>query len=154
MLVDQTITLFRPLAENDKDFQDTWSSLASAFYDVFQCLQEKILDLNNRPSAVAQISISLKCTGRAGRPSFQIPQQMLQDLKSFGFSWQTIANIFGVSRWIIYRRVQEYGLESMSDFSLMSDGELNNIRIHESAWQNNRAVIHYWLLEVKRSRVH
>lgn len=89
MLVDQTITLFRPLAENDKDFQDTWSPLASAFYDVFQCLQEKILDLNNRPSAVAQISISLKCTGRAGRPSFQIPQEMLEDLKSFGFSWQT-----------------------------------------------------------------
>ena len=66
-------------------------------------------------------------TGRAGRPSFQIPQEMLEDLRGFGFSWQKIADILGVSRWTIYRRVQEYGLKSMSDFSLMSDGELDNI---------------------------
>ena len=39
-VVDQTISLLRTLAENDNDFQDTWNSLASAFYDVFQCLQE------------------------------------------------------------------------------------------------------------------
>ena len=67
-VVDQTISLLRTLAENDNDFQDTWSSLASAFYDVFQCLREKNLDLNNRPTAVAQVSIASTCTGRAGRP--------------------------------------------------------------------------------------
>ena len=85
-VVDQTISLLRTLAENDNDFQDTWSSLASAFYDVFQCLREKNLDLNNRPTAVAQVSIASKCTGRAGRPSFQISQEMLEDLRGFGFS--------------------------------------------------------------------
>jgi len=52
-VVDQTISLLRTLAENDKDFQDTWNSLASAFYDVFQCLREKNLDLHNRPTSVA-----------------------------------------------------------------------------------------------------
>ena len=126
-LVDQTISLLRTLAENDNDFKEAWSSLASAFYDVFQCLREKNLDLSNRPTAVAQVSISSKSTGRAGRPSFQIPQEMLEDLRGFGFSWQKIADILGVSRWTIYRRVQEYDLKSMSDFSLMSDGELDNI---------------------------
>ena len=34
-VVDQTTSSFWTLAENDEDFQDTWSSPASAFYDVF-----------------------------------------------------------------------------------------------------------------------
>ncbi|XP_068692640.1 uncharacterized protein [Montipora foliosa] len=159
-VVDQTISLLRTLAENDIDFQDTWSSLASAFYDVFQCLREKNLDLNNRPTAVAQVSIASKCTGRAGRPSFQIPQEMLEDLKGFGFSWQTIADILGVSRWTIYRRVQEYGLKSMTDFSLMSDGELDNI-ISEYMNQHGKTTGQSYItgylrskgLRVQRSRV-
>ena len=87
--VHQTIYgLLRTLAQNFYDFQDTWSSLASAFYDVLQCLWEKNLHLNNRPTAVAEVSIASKCTGRARRPSFQIPQEMLEDLRGFGFSWQ------------------------------------------------------------------
>ncbi|XP_068742975.1 uncharacterized protein [Montipora capricornis] len=159
-VVDQTISLLRTLAENDIDFQDTWSSLASAFYDVFQCLREKNLDLNNRPTAVAQVSIASKCTGRAGRPSFQIPQEMLEDLRGFGFSWQTIADILGVSRWTIYRRVQEYGLKSMTDFSLMSDGELDNI-ISEYMNQHGKTTGQSYItgylrskgLRVQRSRV-
>ena len=159
-VVDQTISLLQTLAENDNDFQDTWSSLASAFYDVFQCLREKNLDLNNRPTAVAQVSIASTCTGRAGRPSFQIPQEMLEDLRGFGFSWQTIADILGVSRWTIYRRVQEYGLKSMTDFSLMSDGELDNI-ISEYMDQHGKITGQSYItgylrskgLRVQRSRV-
>lgn len=160
-VVDQTVSLLRTLAENDNDFQDTWSSLASAFYDVFQCLREKNLDLNNRPTSVAQVSIASNCTGRAGRPSFQIPQEMLEDLRGFGFSWQKIADIFGVSRWTIYRRVQEYGLKSMSDFSLMSDGELDNIiseYMNQHGQTTGQSYITGYLrskgLRVQRSRVH
>ena len=159
-VVDQTISLLRTLAENDNDFQDTWSSLASAFYDVFQCLQEINLDLNNRPTAVAQVLVASMYTGRAGRPSFQIPQEMLQDLRGFGFLWQKIADILGVSRWTIYRRVQEYGLKSMSDFSLMSDGELDNI-ISEYMNQHGKTTGQSYItgylrskgLRVQRSRV-
>ena len=44
-VVDQTISCLRTLAENDNDFRDTWISLASAFYDVFQGLREKNFDL-------------------------------------------------------------------------------------------------------------
>ena len=159
-VVDQTISLLRTLAENDNDFQDTWTSLASAFYDIFQCLREKNLDLSNRPTAVAEVSVASKCTGRAGRPSFQIPQEMLEDLRGFGFSWQKIADILGVSRWTIYRRVQEYGLRSMSDFSLMSDGELDNI-ISEYMNQHGKTTGQSYItgylrskgLRVQRSRV-
>lgn len=126
-VVDQTISLLRCLSENDIDFQSQWSSLAGAFYDVFQCLQEQNLDMYRRPTSVAQVSIASKCTGQAGRPSFQISQEVLEDLRGFGFSWQKIANILGVSRWTVYRRVQEYGLQSMSDFSSVSDRELDDI---------------------------
>ncbi|PFX31313.1 hypothetical protein AWC38_SpisGene3841 [Stylophora pistillata] len=159
-VVDQTISLLRTLAENDNDFQDTWSSLASAFYDVFQCLQERNLDLNNRPTSVAQVLVASMYTGRAGRPSFKIPQEMLEDLRGFGFSWQKIADILGVSRWTIYRRVQEYGLKSMSDFSLMSDGELDNI-VSEYMNQHGKTTGQSYItgylrskgLRVQRSRV-
>lgn len=159
-VVDQTISLLRTLAENDNDFQDTWSSLASAFYDVFQCLQERNLDLNNRPTSVAQVLVASMYTRRAGRPSFKIPQEMLEDLRGFGFSWQKIADILGVSRWTIYRRVQEYGLKSMSDFSLMSDGELDNI-VSEYMNQHGKTTGQSYItgylrskgLRVQRSRV-
>ena len=80
-VVDQTISLLRSLSENDIDFQSQWSSLESAFYDVFQCLQEQNLDLYRRPTSVAQVSIASKCTGQAGRPSFQISQEVLEDLR-------------------------------------------------------------------------
>ena len=85
---------------------------------------------------------------------------MLEDLRGFGFSWQTIAYILGVSRWTIYRRVQEYGLKSMTDFSLMSDGELDNI-ISEYMNQHGKTTGQSYItgylrskgLRVQRSRV-
>jgi len=106
------------------------------------------------------VSIASKCTGRAGRPSFQIPQEMLEDLRGFGFSWQKIGDILGVSRWTIYRRVQEYGLTYMSDFSLMSDGELDNI-VSEYMNQHGKTTGQSYItgylrskgLRVQRSRV-
>ena len=85
---------------------------------------------------------------------------MLEDLRGFGFSWQKIADILGVSRWTIYRRVHEYGLRSMSDFSLMSDGELDNI-ISENMNQHGKTTEQSYItgylrskgLRVQRSRV-
>ena len=35
--------------------------------------------------------------------------------------------MLGVSRWTIYRRVEEYGLQSMREFSLLSDEDLDGL---------------------------
>jgi hypothetical protein len=50
---------------------------------------------------------------------------MLEDLLELGFSKQRIGRLLGVSRWTIYRRVQEYGLYDVSAFSDLSDAEID-----------------------------
>jgi hypothetical protein len=50
---------------------------------------------------------------------------MLEDLLELGFSKQRIGRLLGVSRWTIYRRVQEYGLYHVSAFSDLSDAEID-----------------------------
>ena len=46
-----------------------------------------------------------------GRPKLQIQSKMLEELRGIGFPWIKIADMFGVSRWTISRRVMEYGLQ-------------------------------------------
>ena len=37
-------------------------------------------------------------------------QEVLVELRGLSFSWCKISEMFGVSRWTVMRRVQEYGL--------------------------------------------
>lgn len=159
-VVDQTVGLLRSLADNDTEFHEQWKSLANAYYDVYKCLQQKGLELNQRPTAIAQITIASDRTGGAGRPSFQIPQEMLENLKGLGFSWQKIADILGVSRWTINRRVREFGLQSMGKFDPISDGDLDQIissYMNENGKTTGQTYIIGYLrskgLRVQRSRV-
>ena len=52
---------------------------------------------------------------------------MFEELLQFGFSWTKIAQVLGVSRWTIYRRVTKYNLESMPGFHHFKDEELDEI---------------------------
>ena len=52
-----------------------------------------------------------------GRPSVNIPPEVLEELRVLCFEWQNIASIFGVSRWTIVRRVRLFELEHLSLFS-------------------------------------
>jgi len=65
-------------------------------------------------------------TGGPGRPSFYIPKELLTELLDLHFSW-TIAKMFGVSRWTIMRRVEEYGSTHLQQFSEISDEMIDNI---------------------------
>ena len=47
---------------------------------------------------------------RPGRPSYNIPKEVLVELPGINFSWCKISHMFGVSRWTVMRRVQGYGL--------------------------------------------
>ena len=64
-------------------------------------------------------------TGCRGRPSFHIPQDMLQLYLYYQFSLAKIGQIFGVSSKTIQRRITEYDLKKV-DFTNVSDNELDN----------------------------
>ena len=51
-----------------------------------------------------------------GRPSLKIPVEMPEELPGLGFSWTRIAEMRGVSRWTVHRRVAQNGLENTRDF--------------------------------------
>ena len=56
-------------------------------------------------------------TKRPGRPAYHIPKEVLVELRGLNFSWCTISDMFGVSRWTVMRRVQEYGISDLQEFS-------------------------------------
>lgn len=128
MAVDQTVSFLRSASEIiSSDDQVHWNSLAKAFSDVLVCLQQRYSDLLARPTTITQVQCSINRTGEPGRPSFEIPSEMIEDLRGYGFSWTKIADMLGISRWTVYRRVRELGLQSLSEFNLISDSELDAI---------------------------
>ena len=60
-------------------------------------------------------------SGRPGRPRFEISEDVLLELRSYGFTWKQVADMLLVSRWTIRRRVVEYGLQETTGFSALSD---------------------------------
>ena len=53
--------------------------------------------------------------------------KMLEELRGIGVPWVKIADMFGVSRWTIFRLVIEYGLQDMQRFSDLSDTDLDSL---------------------------
>ena len=66
-------------------------------------------------------------TKSSGRPTYHIPKEVLVELRGFNFSWSKILDMFGVSRWTVMRRVQEYGLSDLQEFSNISDDKIDNV---------------------------
>ena len=64
-------------------------------------------------------------TGHPGRPKFEINENVLLELRSYGYSWKQISNMLLVSRWTIRRRVVEYGLQDATGYSALSDERLD-----------------------------
>ncbi|XP_068731183.1 uncharacterized protein [Montipora capricornis] len=98
---------------------------------VFTELLEKFLQHfgNNtaRPSSVTYLSCQSLKNERPGRPSINIPPEVLEDLRGIGFTWVKIARVFRVSRWTIMRRVRLFYLEHLSRFSTITDEEIDGI---------------------------
>ena len=59
-----------------------------------------------------------------GRPRFDIPREMLEELLELGFSWIKIGEILGVSMWTFHRRIEKYGLQNIAGFHHLPDEEL------------------------------
>ena len=63
--------------------------------------------------------------GRPGRPRFEISEDVLLELRSYGFTWKKVADMLLVSRWTLRRRVVEYGLQETTGFTALSDEKID-----------------------------
>ena len=66
-------------------------------------------------------------SGEPVKPAFDISAELLEDLLGLGFTYTRIAQMLGVSRWTISRRIKDYGLEDFGSFSKLSDDELEDV---------------------------
>ena len=62
-----------------------------------------------------------------GRPKLNIPKDVLEELRGLNFSWKKISAMFEVSRWTVARRVAEYDLSHLQQFTEISDEEIDQI---------------------------
>ena len=65
--------------------------------------------------------------GETGKRAFDISAELLEDLLGLGFTYTRIAQMLGVSRWTISRRIKDYDLEDFRSFSKLSDDELEDV---------------------------
>lgn len=70
----------------------------------------------------------VRYTGAVGRPSYEISREQIMLLRSCYFSWTSIANILGVSRWTIRRRAIDLDIPpSFLTYSPIQQVELQQI---------------------------
>jgi len=134
VLIDRCISLLRSILDccgselTDKD-NKTLDSLSTCFRDILSSMHHRIAINSLSPTTVASVSLnrSSNVDVRAGRPSFDIPSEILEELRGLGFTWSKIADMLGVSRWTISRRVSMYGLQSLTEFSSLPDDQLDKL---------------------------
>ena len=104
-------------------------SLAGAFTSVLALLRNHITTSAVTPTTLATSSTALRknWNEKPGWPCFEIPIEMLEELRALGFSWTKIAELLGVSRWTVARRVEQHGLGDMRGFDYLPDEELDEI---------------------------
>ena len=59
-----------------------------------------------------------------GRPKFDIPKEVLKELRVLGFSWVNTSKMFKVSRWAIAQRVSDYNFDSLRRHSNMTNNAI------------------------------
>ena len=140
IVIDKVVGLLRELCivantnvnteENRNDLEQLQLVLI-VFETIFSDMRDLILSLSVTPSTVAENLCPIETTSsgaaNVGRPKFWITSEVLEDLRNLGFTWTRIATTLGVLRWTISRRVREYGLETMTEFSDVSDEELDRL---------------------------
>ena len=98
-------------------------SLAEAFAHVLSPLNHHIAV---KPVTLETVAENCFASGKAeketpGRPRFDIPGEVLEELRELGFGWIKIGEILSVSRWTIHRRVEEHGLPNITGFHYLPD---------------------------------
>ena len=76
---------------------------------------------------------SRECTPQMGRPKSEVYQEVVRYLR---FSWSKIADILGISRATLYRRLDEWQLSRDAYYSAISDGDLDRLVCEVKVRQN------------------
>ncbi|PFX14677.1 hypothetical protein AWC38_SpisGene21148 [Stylophora pistillata] len=132
-VIDQSIRMLyrsirdcRGIGASDKEELD---SLAAAFTDVLSSLSYHIAIKSVTPATGDETCFAPGKEEKEtpGRPRFDIPAEMLEELRELRFSWIKIGVMLGVSRWTIHWKVEQYGLQNMTGFHHLPDEELDEI---------------------------
>ena len=125
--VELALSVIRHIADSADEQQSLFVELCECFGEIHQLLWQQVVDIGRRTTSAVDLGIPSTSSNGRGRPFFNIPPIVLEELRGIGFTWSDIAKMLNVSRWTINRRVKEYGMEGLSKFSDMTDAELDHV---------------------------
>ena len=102
------------------------AQLSSVLHSYVQCYSDKAIDIEERsshPDSIIQCPVHQN--GSRGRPAYVISKVQLETLIELGYSYSTIARMFGVSERTILRRRLEYDLPIGITFTSITDNDLD-----------------------------
>ena len=112
----------------DDDRQPFFRDLGECFREIYRYWWQELSKIESRTTSVVDLGTPCCIRGpRGGRPSFDIPPSVLEELRGLGFTWTCIAKMLNVSRSTINRRVADHGLQDASKFSEITDAELDHL---------------------------
>jgi hypothetical protein len=111
--------------ERSISLSDLLINLIAAMEEQYQKLSQ-VADTSNERNVAINTPTTLTSTG--GRPAFNISKAQIEELRSTGMNWKSVAKFLGVSDQTLYRRRVEFGIGP--SFSEISDNELDE-RIQE-----------------------
>ncbi|CAB4008460.1 cytosolic Fe-s cluster assembly factor nubp1-b-like [Paramuricea clavata] len=114
------------VVSNEADLQ-VLEGLRAVFVQLLDSFLRHFGNSSSRITRISFIPHQIIPSEGAGRPSVNIPFELLEDLRGVGFAWEQIAKMFRVSRWTVMRRVQSYGLQGLSRFSSITDEQIDGI---------------------------
>ncbi|KAF5274264.1 hypothetical protein FQR65_LT04382 [Abscondita terminalis] len=105
--------------------EETYNNLYSTIADLLQ------IPIRNRN--LQNYTLSRSSTGRKGRPSLEINNEIICLLYNEGCTASSIANQLGCSQSTIYKKLYEFGMPMRARYSQISDNELKEVvsQIHE-----------------------
>ena len=112
----------------DDDRQPFFRDLGECFREIYRYWWQELSKIESRTTSAVDFGTPCRIRGpRGGRPSFDIPPSILEELRGLGFTWTCIAKMLNVSRSTINRRVADHGLQDAGKFSEITDAELDHL---------------------------
>ena len=117
--------MLQPCCNLDTRDKENLDDIAGALVDVLNVVRRRTITPSTE--SADSVTIDREKEKNPGRPSLKIPVEMLEELRGLGFTWTRIAEMLGVSRWTVHRRVAEYGLQYTRGFDDLPDERLDRI---------------------------
>jgi len=129
--LDRVLSVLRNVLDQSENLclRNSLLELCGCFSDIpvhqFWC--ERMSEMSRRTVSLVDLgSGGVAHTSEPGRPKFVIAEELLENLRSLGYTWNQIVQMLRILRWTIYCRVEDYGL-SCSRWSNISDDQLDEV---------------------------